>query len=135
MAHKFRELMVWQRAMEFVAHIYALSRDFPPNELYGLTSQLRRAAVSIPLNIAEGSGSSSSPDFARFLDISLKSTYETMTALELAERLGYCRHDQIAPLLNEADEIAAMLVGLSKKIRSTATLHESLEEYSVVSDD
>ena len=132
MAHKFRELIVWQRAMRFVTSIYTLTRDFPPHELYGLVSQLRRTAISIPQNIAEGAGSSSANDFARFLDIALKSTYETMTALEIAERLTYCRHDQVAPWLDEADEIAAMLVGLGKKLRSTATARESSEEYSTV---
>ena len=131
MAHKFRELLVWQRAMEFVTRVYTLTHDLPPHELYGLVSQLRRAAISIPLNVAEGAGSSSANDFARFLDIALRSTYETMTALEIAERLTYCHHDQISPLLDQADEIAAMLFGLAKKIRAQSSVRESSEEYSV----
>lgn len=131
MAHKFRELTVWQRAMTFVTRVYELTRDFPSHELYGLVSQLRRAAVSIPLNIAEGAGSNTPNEFARFLDIALKSTYETMTALEIAERLTFCRHEQVAPLLDEADEIAAMVVGLGKRMRSNTTVRESPEEYSI----
>ena len=78
MPHKFRELMIWQRAMDLVTHVYLLSRQFPQDELFGLTSQLRRAATSIALNIAEGAGGSSANDFKRFLDIALKSTYETI---------------------------------------------------------
>ena len=118
MAHKFRELTVWQRAMDLVTRVYTLTHNFPSHELYGLVSQIRRAAISIRLNIAEGAGSSSPIEFARFLEIALKSTYETMTALEIAERLTYCRHEQISILLEEADEIAAMLVGLAKKMRA-----------------
>ena len=133
MAHKFRNLTVWQRAMELVTRVYTLTHDFPPHELYGLVSQLRRAAISIPLNIAEGAGSSSTIEFARFLEIALKSTYETMTALEIAERLAYCHHEQISVLLNQSDEIAAMLVGLAKKMRADKTLHESFEDYSAQS--
>jgi len=137
MAHKFRELTVWQRAMTLVTRVYTLTRDFPSHELYGLTSQLRRAAISIPLNIAEGAGSSSPAEFARFLQIALKSTYETMTALEIAERLNYSNHDSISPLLDETDELAAMLVGLSKKVlTSNSVARESVSDYSaVISDD
>jgi four helix bundle protein len=119
--------------MELVTHVYTLTHDFPSYELYGLVSQLRRAAISIPLNIAEGAGSSSTIEFARFLEIALKSTYETMTALEIAERLTYCGHEQISLLLEESDEIAAMLVGLAKKMRADKTLRESFEDYSIQS--
>ncbi len=66
MSHRFRDLIVWQRAMQFVTQIYVLTRDFPQHELFGLTSQLRRAAISVPLNIAEGAGSDSSNEFKRF---------------------------------------------------------------------
>ena len=118
MPHKFRDLIVWQRAMELVTDVYRLSARFPSNEQFGLTSQLRRAAVSIPLNIAEGSGSDSPNEFKRFLDIALKSTYETMTALEIAQRLGYLKQPECADLLNQTDHIAAMIVGLTNHQRS-----------------
>jgi four helix bundle protein len=112
--HKFRELKVWQRAMDFVTEIYRVSARFPRPEQFGLTSQIRRAAVSIPLNIAEGAGAGSDAEFRRFLSYALRSTYEVMTALEIAQRLGYCSPEKTQELLDEADEIAAMIVGLSR---------------------
>ncbi|MBK9715892.1 MAG: four helix bundle protein [Kouleothrix sp.] len=121
MAHKFRELIVWQRAMELATQIYTLSREFPREEQFGLTSQLRRAAVSIALNIAEGAGSDSSNDVARFLSIGLRSTYETMAALEIAERLHYCDQARTGALLDELDSIAAMLTGLMKRLRDRSS--------------
>ena len=130
MAHKFRNLRVWQRSMSFVTEVYQLTQVFPKHELFGLTSQLRRAALSIPLNIAEGSGGNSSKEFARFLSIALKSTYETMTAIELSQRLGYSQQIQCEPLLDEADQIAAMITGLSKSIQNKhRTIYEAEAEY------
>jgi len=117
--HDFRQLKVWQRAMDLVTDIYRDSADFPKREQFGLTSQLRRAAVSIVLNIAEGAGSVSNSEFQRFLGYSLRSTYEVMTALEIAQRLGYCPSSESQPMLKEADEIAAMLVGLSRSLSSS----------------
>ena len=71
---KFRKLEVWKKSMDFVEEIYKTTNQFPVNEMYGLTSQLRRAALSIPLNIAEGSGAGSDPEFNRFLNISMRSS-------------------------------------------------------------
>jgi len=114
--HKFRELKVWQRGMGFVTEVYRISANFPHTEQFGLTNQLRRAAISIPLNIAEGAGAGSNKEFQRFLSFALRSTYEVMTALEIAERLGYCKSEELKPLLDEADEVAAMTVGLSRSL-------------------
>ncbi|HYN89026.1 MAG TPA: four helix bundle protein [Ardenticatenaceae bacterium] len=116
--HKFRELKVWQRAMDLVVEVYRLTQAFPSTEQFGLTSQLRRAAVSIPLNISEGAGSGSDPEFRRFLRIAFRSCYEVMTALELGHRLGYCPQQQVIALDRQADEIAAMIVGLSRSLTS-----------------
>lgn len=138
MAHKFRELIVWQRAMGFVTNVYTFTRVFPQHEQFGLSSQLRRAATSIPLNIAEGAGSDSPNEFKRFLDIALKSTYEMMTALELSVRLNYTTHDQANPLLDEADEIAAMIVGLAKNLQKRTdfkAIRDIPAEYLLTSDD
>ncbi len=118
MAHNFRELKVWTRAIEFTVQVYALTRTFPKDELYGLTSQLRRAATSIALNIAEGSGASSNAEFIRFLEMARRSVYEVIAALEVAYRLEYCTVEQRAPLDHEANEIAAMLTGLIKRLQS-----------------
>lgn len=105
--------------MDFVKEIYLLTQKFPKEEQFGLTNQLRRAAVSIPLNIAEGSGGSSNTEFIRFLEISRRSVYEVMTALELACRLGYATAGDTERLAKEADEIAAMLTGLIKSQRNS----------------
>ena len=116
--YRFRELKVWQRAMTFVTEIYKMSREFPRSEQFGLTSQIRRAASSIPLNIAEGAGAGSNAEFRRFLSFSLRSTYEVMTALEIAQRLTYCSPEKTRVLQSEADQIAAMIVGLSRSLGS-----------------
>jgi len=119
--HKFRELKVWRRAMDFVTAIYRVSASFPSSERFGLTSQIRRAAISIPLNIAEGAGAGSNAEFRRFLSYALRSTYEVMTALEIARRLEYCSPERTQELLDESDEIAAMIVGLSRSLASPLT--------------
>ena len=92
--HTFRKLKVWRRAMDFVVDIYQVSAGFPRSEQFGLTSQVRRAATSIPLNVAEGAGCSSNPEFRRFLGYAQRSAYEVMTGLEIARRLGYCCPDR-----------------------------------------
>lgn len=112
--HNYKELKVWQKAMDFVVTVYALTKKFPKDELFGLTSQLRRAAVSISLNIAEGAGRKSDTEFARFLDIALGSTYECIVALSIAQRLGYCGLNESNALVEQAEEIARMLTGLIK---------------------
>lgn len=114
--HNFRKLKVYQRAIEFTVEIYKLSKTFPKEEMYGLTSQIRRAVTSISLNIAEGSGSSSEKEFRRFLEIALRSDYEVMTCLEIALKLNYCERREFDRLITEADEIAAMISGFSKSL-------------------
>jgi len=116
-AQKFRKLKVWDKAIDFVEDVYSLTKEFPNSEKYGLISQLRRAATSISLNIAEGSGSSSDKEFGRFLEISLRSAYEVMCALEISKRLDYCTEEQKNVLLEKCDELCAMLSGLRKKLK------------------
>lgn len=115
---KFKKLRIWDRSVEFVTQIYFLTNNFPKHELFGLTSQLRRAATSIPLNIAEGSGNDSDLEFKRFLAFSLRSTYEVISALEVSKRLKYCSADKIDKLIVEADQIAAMISGFMKKLKA-----------------
>ena len=113
--HNYKELKVWQKAMDLVVVVYSLTRTFPKDELFGLTNQLRRAAVSIALNIAEGAGCESDVEFARFLDIASRSTYETVTALQIAMRLKYCNQEITDPLIANAEEVARMTTGLIRK--------------------
>jgi four helix bundle protein len=85
----FREIKVWQKAMDFVTKLYKTTRNFPQEELYGLTNQMRRSAVSIPSNIAEGFGRKSSPEFKRFLQISMGSLFELQTRIEILKDLNF----------------------------------------------
>lgn len=109
---QFRDLKVWQRSMAFAEEVYRATRSFPKDEMYQLTAQLRKAATSIPLNIAEGSGQGSSRAFARALRIALGSCYEVATGIELARRLGYLRESVSNELDSECNEIGAMITGL-----------------------
>jgi four helix bundle protein len=116
--HNFRNLKIYQRAIDFAVEVYKLSRSFPKDEIFGLTNQVRRAVTSISLNIAEGSGNKSEKEFQIFLEIALRSGYEVMTCLEIALRLDYCDKKNYDLLIKEADEIAAMIVGFSKSLCS-----------------
>ena len=107
-----QDLKVWQKAMDLVVQCYRLAAEFPKSEVYGLTSQLQRAAVSIPANIAEGRGRRSTKDFLRFLDIAYGSLMELETHLQIADRLQYSSPDRINPLLQLSAEIGRMLNGL-----------------------
>ena len=112
----FRDLIVWQKAMELVKVVYALSKTFPADERYALTDQLRRAVVSIPSNIAEGNGRAGNKDYAHFLSIARGSLYETLTQLQIAHDLGYIGEWQEIDAL--AGEIGFMLGAMLKKYGS-----------------
>ena len=114
----FRQLTVWQKAMDFCEIIYKESRKFPKEELFGLTSQLRRAATSIPLNIAEGSARGSNREFMRFLNIALCSQYEVATIIRLSKRLSFLSNDNYSRISSELDEIGKMLHGLIRSLQS-----------------
>jgi len=116
--HKFRKLIVWQKAMQFVSHIYAITATYPKHEMFGLIDQLRRAAVSVPLNIAEGSGAGSDKEFIRFLHIAGRSLYEVITAIEIAIQLKFGKKELNEKLINEADELGAMITGLIKRLKA-----------------
>lgn len=103
--------------MNFITHVYALTANFPASERFGLTDQLRRAAISIALNIAEGSGSGSDLEYIRFLRIAQRSAYEVITALQIAINLKLSHQLEIKNLTEECDHISAMLGGLIKKIK------------------
>ena len=110
----FKDLIVWQKSMGLVKAVYALTKAFPADERYALTDQLRRAVVSIPSNIAEGSGRVSNADYGHFLSIARGSLYETMTQLQVAVDLGYI--PAISPELESLmSEIGRMLGSMLKK--------------------
>ena len=102
MAHSFRELTVWQRSMQLTVAVYKLTQEFPREELYGLTSQIRRSAVSLPSNIAEGHGRLNTAEFRQFLGIARGSNCELQTQLEIARALGYGN----PKLVNEAESLS-----------------------------
>ena len=112
----FKNLIVWQKAMELVRMVYQASKMFPADERYALTDQLRRAVVSIPSNIAEGSGRASNKDYAHFLSIARGSLYETLTQLQIAQDLGYL--DEYDSCNDLAQEVGRMLTSLMKKYDS-----------------
>jgi four helix bundle protein len=114
---QFRDLLVWQRSMRLVETVYTATRQFPQEERFGLASQMRRAAVSIPSNIAEGRGRNSEKSFAHFLNQAQGSLYELETQMELARNLSMIPEQQAEELLEKAGEIGRMLNGL----RSTVT--------------
>jgi len=112
----YRDLLVWQKAMAWVESVYASSLNWPSEERFGLTSQLRRAAVSVPSNIAEGCARRATGDFIRFLGIARGSLAEAETQLILAERLSYLSGSDVRSLLDSADEISRMLASLIGKL-------------------
>jgi len=112
----YRDLLVWQKAMALVTEIYGVSKAFPQVEAYGLTSQLRRCAVSIPSNMAEGYGRNSKQDYLRFLQIAAGSLYELQTQVEIARNLGYLDRDAAERLYALSREIERMLSSLIRKL-------------------
>ena len=109
----YKRLIVWQKAMSFMVEVYKLVKQFPLDERYALSDQVRRAVVSVPSNIAEGAGRSSNKDYAHFLAIARGSLFETMTQLEGAERLGYVTVPD--GIVTAAAEIGRMLTAMLKK--------------------
>src|SRR3989338_7895435 len=107
--HKFRKLTVWQRSIQFVSLIYNITSRFPKEEKFGLIDQIRRAAVSICLNIAEGSGAGSDAEFIRFLRMAQRSAYEVLAALEIATNLKMASLESLQNAASEADELSAMI--------------------------
>ena len=108
----YSELIAWQRAMDFVEAVYKATQVFPREELYGLTSQIRRAVVSIPSNIAEGQGRGPTREFTHHLAIAYGSLCETQTQLLIANRLRYLTPDNYVTLFAQSQEVGRLLNGL-----------------------
>ena len=109
---KYQQLIAWQKAIELVGDIYSLTSAFPRDEIYGLTSQLRRAAVSIPSNIAEGQGRATKGEFIQFLCHARGSLYEVETQVVISRNLGYIRVEQQESLSDALSELGRILNGL-----------------------
>jgi four helix bundle protein len=113
----FRELIVWQKAMDLVVLVYKISASFPREEMYGLCAQLRKAVVSIPSNIAEGQGRESEKDFLHFLSIARGSLQETQTQILISGRLGYLDDEQMNGVCNLVAEIGRLINGLCNSLK------------------
>lgn len=116
MSGSYRDLLAWQKALELVEQIYSCTRTFPHEEQFGLVSQLRRAAVSVPSNIAEGKGRSTDRDFRLFLHHARGSLCEIETQLTIAEHLGYLSEATAKELIDRAGEVARIVNGLIRTI-------------------
>jgi len=113
----YRELIVWQKAMDLVELVYQATKAFPKEELYGLTNQVRRAAVSIPSNIAEGQARQSTAEFKNFLSIAQGSRAEVETQIMIAQRLHYISQQQTDQILALSEEIKRMMYSLTAKLK------------------
>jgi len=112
----FEKLDVWGKAVDFADFIYTVTEAFPSEERFGLTNQMRRAAVSVASNIAEGTSRNSKTDFARFVEIATGSLFEVVTQATIAERRRYFRGDEYAQVYGTAEELSRMLSGLRRAL-------------------
>ena len=113
---RFEKFDVWHKAVDFANEVYSVTAEFPGDERFGLTSQMRRAAVSISSNIAEGSSRSSDADFARFLEIAYGSLMETVSQAVIANKQGFLLNERIDEIRADAEELARMLSGLRGRL-------------------
>ena len=114
-----RDLIVWQKSMDLVVLVYKATEGFPRHELYGLTSQMRRSAVSIPSNIAEGQGRATPGEFRQFLCHARGSLYELRTQWKIAERLGFINAGAYRDLISRTDEVGKLLHGLLRSLNES----------------
>lgn len=113
--HNFRELIAWQKSRDIVKSIYEITKKFPKEELFSLTSQMRRAAISIPSNIAEGCGRDTNPQLVQFLNIALGSSFELETQLVLSTDLNYIKNVDIQVVINKLHEVQNLIYSLKIK--------------------
>ncbi|KIA94003.1 four helix bundle protein [Flavobacterium sp. KMS] len=113
----FKKLLIWQKSMSLITKIYISTNNFPKEEVFGLTSQIRRSSISIPSNIAEGFGRESNKDFLRFLNISIGSLFEMQTQLEIAKNIAYLNEDEFNNLYEDSREVERMLVSFINKLK------------------
>lgn len=116
----YRDLIVWQKAMTLVESVYNLTERFPSDERFGLIAQVRRAAVSVPSNIAEGQARKSTREFIQFISHAEGSLAEVDTQLELSNKLGFCAKEKGAPLFSQIEEVRKMLMSLRGRLNGQA---------------
>ncbi len=116
--HNFKELKVWQKAVDFVVKIYSVTRSYPNEEKFGLVSQMRRAGVSIPSNIAEGCAKTSSKSFINSLEISLGESFELETQVIISERVGILDSKTAKEMESDLTEVQRMIMGLKTSIEA-----------------
>ncbi|MVZ65569.1 four helix bundle protein [Sphingobacterium sp. DK4209] len=117
--HDYKRLKIWQKAIELVSDIYKVTCLFPKGEQFNLISQINRAAVSIPSNIAEGAGRNSNKEFIQYLSIAHASTYEVETQLIISRNLGYLEQEDLSGILCNLYEVQKMNYALQKKLRQS----------------
>ena len=117
----YRDILVWQKSMAMVTKCYVITRQFPKEELFALSSQIKRCAVSIPSNIAEGYGRGTNKDYYRFLNISLGSLFELQTQIEIGYNLGFINQEDFNAIYQDSREIERMLSSFMAKIKTTIT--------------
>jgi len=117
MAKSYKELAVWQKGIQLTVMVYQLSKSFPREEAYGLTGQLRRCAVSIPSNIAEGAGRLNTPEYKQFLGVARGSAFELQTQLQIAKELGYGDPKQLAQAESLSEEVGRMIFATITSLR------------------
>ena len=115
--HNFKKLKIWKQSLELVFETYRITKTFPVDERFGLTSQLNRCSVSIPSNIAEGTSKSSDKYFSNFLETSLGSAFEWETQIIIAKGLGYITEEKYNELEKNIDEIQKMIAGFMNKLQ------------------
>jgi four helix bundle protein len=118
MSNSYRDLVVWQKAKQLSLAVYRLTKAFPREEIYGLTSQLRRAAVSVVSNIAEGQGRNTIGEFLQFLGHARGSLSELQTQLEIASELGYIKPTDFEKIEDEAEHVRAMILRLIESLQA-----------------
>lgn len=114
--HNFRELNIWKKSLDLSVDVYRITQEFPVSEKYNLISQIVRSAVSIPSNIAEGSGRGTNKDFCRFLNIALGSAYELETQLTISNKLGYLTKNKYDMIINSLNELQKMIFGFKRTL-------------------
>ncbi len=115
---KFKDLDIWTLGKDLAVDVYKLTQDMPKEEIYGLTSQMRRATISIPSNIAEGCSRNSNKEFSRFLEISMGSAFELETQLIISQELRFLDIDKVAPIIDQLNKVQAKTNSFIKSVKN-----------------